>query len=108
MTDLNFDDLEQAEPSAELSYKISNEDYYRLLELVRHTTYDAEQQLWVTLQIEACDTMDEFEAIRKNLLLNRIESKDRICMGLSYGMKDINNTIRHLSKEARKIKLIKL
>lgn len=108
MNDLNFDDLNEAEPSAELSYKISNEDYYNLLELVDRTTLDMDQRLMVTLQIDACSSVDEFEAIRKNLLLNRIESKDRIAYGLNYGMKDISNTIRHLSKEPRKIKLIKL
>lgn len=88
--------------------EVTNEHLFNLLELVEHTTLNPYQKTWMTLRINACDSVEEYEAIRRNLLLNRIESKDRIAFGLNFNMTDISNTIRNMNREARKIKLIKI
>lgn len=106
--ELNFDDLEDAEALPDLEYRISNEDFYNLLELVTRTTLDIDQQNGMILRINNCESMEEFQSIRRNLLLNRIESKDRISLGLNYGMADITNTIRQMSKDMKKPQLKKL
>ncbi len=88
--------------------ELSNQHKYELLELVRRVPFNPEQAMYMELRIKLIETMEEYEAIKKNLLMNIIESKDRIAMGFSYSMTDISNCIRFMNMTARKIELKKL
>lgn len=68
-----------------------------------HTTYDCSQQKWILIEINNCETMDEYEKVQHRLVLNQIEDKDRISLGLTYNMNDIKSAIRYMNNRLKKL-----
>jgi hypothetical protein len=66
-----------------------------------HTTYDCSQQKWILIEINNCETMDEYEKVQHRLVLNQIEDKDKAPMGLTCLQRDINATIKSMNRNSK-------
>lgn len=93
MEDFLLVDLSEALESEELP-SIGSADRYVLHELVDKTTFTDRQKRDVNNQIDECFTLLEYEEIYQYLMLNAIQDKDRIAMGMSYNQSDIKKALR--------------
>jgi len=94
----DFDSLESAGVGGEVNLTQRNKDDLMMI-LKSYTTYEPYQKKVLEIMISDCDNEVEFMKIKKQILMNRIERKDRISMGFNYGYTDWKHTMRYIKEQ---------
>ncbi len=76
--------------------EVGEEQRMYLLSLLENTTYEERQKEQLANRISSILKNDEYEKALNNLLMNQIEDKDRIAMGMPYNQSDIKKALKSI------------